>query len=588
MYKEYWKIVREFGQIRTLALLCTLTVVVALLEGLNIGLLIPLLESLGSSDTEGSHWISRGITSLFDSLGMEVSLVNILVALAVIFTISGSLKYLMFITSQRIRFDFVSWHRSTTMRKLLNADLSYYDHATLGVMTDSLTSQSHHVGDSLNALNEITSNFVIVLAYLTMAFLISPVLTSISLATMVTALLSMQMFIARSKAMGTTQAVRENDLQVAAVETLSGIHVVKTFVVENMRWLNFTDKVDKVGASAKIRAKNHSQMLIVQEILLFLLVAVIVYLGVSTLGLGIAVMVALLFTLYRMMPRVSAINAHRNVLAYSVAAVQRITENINESQPPLIVSGPTRFTGLSSGISLNALDFSYNGSEPVLQNASFDLQKGEMTAIVGASGSGKSTIVNLLLRHYDPSVGKILVDGIDLKELDLESWRGSIGLVSQDVFLFNDTIANNISLGRSGVQQCDIEEAADKAYAHDFVSNFAEGYETRIGDRGSNLSGGERQRISLARAIVMKPELLILDEATSALDSLSEQLIQKYITSIKGTCTIVVVAHRMSTVQIADKILVLEEGAIVEQGTFADLLAHSGVFASYHQHQVLT
>jgi subfamily B ATP-binding cassette protein MsbA len=560
---------------------------VALLEGLNVGLLIPLLETLESSETDGSHWISRGIISIFGRLGLSVTLVTVLLILVAVVMLNAILKLAIYILSQRIRIDFVVWHRSNNMQKLLNADLSYFDKSRLGVMTDSLTMQSHHVGDSLHASIEIISNFGVLLAYLSMALLISPILTGICLVTMLFTFFSMQFFIARSRTIGTTQATRENELQVEAVETLSGVHVIKTFLIQRLRWLEFEDKAQMVGETAKARAKNQGAMLFVQELMLLFLVGVIVYVGVSVLDLGIAIMVALLFTMYRLMPRVSNINQQRSALAYGMAGISRVIKNVADSHPPTIISGPIPFPGLRTSISLDAASFYYDESAPVLHDVCFHLLKGEMTAIVGNSGAGKSTIVNLLLRHYDPSKGKILVDGVDLRELDLESWRSAIGLVSQDVFLFNDTVANNISLGRPGLSQTDIVYAAEQAYAHDFIQNLPKGYDTPIGDRGSNLSGGERQRLSLARAILKKPELLILDEATSSLDSLSEQLILDYIKSIKGVSTIIVVAHRLSTVKLADKILVLQDGTIAEEGNVEKLLAEEGVFAEYHRLQAL-
>jgi subfamily B ATP-binding cassette protein MsbA len=174
---------------------------------------------------------------------------------------------------------------------------------------------------------------------------------------------------------------------------------------------------------------------------------------------------------------------------------------------------------------------------------------------------------------------------VDLRELDLESWRKTIGVVSQDVFLFNDTVANNIALWRPEASQESIIEAAKQAYAHEFIQQMPEGYETTIGDRGWNLSGGQRQRLALARAIFSKPEVLILDEATSSLDSESERFIQEYINEIRGTRTLVVVAHRMSTIRGADKIVVLEEGKIVEEGDLNSLLAASGPFARFYRLQ---
>ena len=224
-------------------------------------------------------------------------------------------------------------------------------------------------------------------------------------------------------------------------------------------------------------------------------------------------------------------------------------------------------------IELRNISFHYDDNPLVLKGASFTIDKGQMTAIIGASGAGKSTIIDLILRFFDPTEGTILVDGVDFQEIDITTWRTRIGIVSQDTFLFNDTIRNNISLGRIATGNKTVEYAAKQAYADKFINQLSEGYETIIGDRGLNLSGGERQRISLARAIMSDPEILILDEATSSLDTHSEQLIQQYIEMRRGDCTLIVVAHRTSTIRSADKIVVVKDGGIIQEGPPERVLA---------------
>ena len=222
----------------------------------------------------------------------------------------------------------------------------------------------------------------------------------------------------------------------------------------------------------------------------------------------------------------------------------------------------------------------------VLEDASFAVEKGNITALIGVSGAGKSTLVDLVLRFHDPSSGSILVDGVDLRNLTLKSWRSAIGVVNQDIFLFNDTVFNNIAMGFPEATKEQIIEAATDAFADQFIRQLPQGYDTLVGERGWNLSGGQRQRIALARAILRKPQILILDEATSSLDSESEQYIQKYINNIKGISTVLIVAHRMSTIQSADKIVVLENGRITEEGNWDSLLAKDAGLANYLQLQI--
>lgn len=240
-----------------------------------------------------------------------------------------------------------------------------------------------------------------------------------------------------------------------------------------------------------------------------------------------------------------------------------------------------------SEIEFRNVSFSYDDSREVLHDISFTVRKGETIALVGPSGGGKSTISELIPRFYDPTHGEILIDGVSLRDYTQDSLRAHMGIVSQDTILFNDTIRNNIAMGRDDISDDRIEAAARVANAHDFIAESPEGYDTNIGDRGSKLSGGQRQRLSIARAVLKNPEILILDEATSALDTESEKLVQEALTSLLKGRTSIVIAHRLSTIHNADRILVIEQGRIAEQGTHSELLARGGIYAKLIELQSL-
>ena len=236
-------------------------------------------------------------------------------------------------------------------------------------------------------------------------------------------------------------------------------------------------------------------------------------------------------------------------------------------------------------IEFRGVSFHYTPGTPVLSDVSFKLTAGEMVAFVGSTGSGKSTLLDLIPRFYDVTGGSILIDGVDVRDVTLESLRGQIGIVNQDVLLFHDTISCNISYGSPDVDRESIVSAAEAAHADEFIAQQAEGYETIVGDRGGSLSGGQKQRIAIARALITNPSILILDEAASALDTESEALVQKAIDRLHGEMTILVVAHRLSTVRKADRIFVLEHGEIIESGTREELLSANGRFRMLHEMQ---
>jgi len=252
-----------------------------------------------------------------------------------------------------------------------------------------------------------------------------------------------------------------------------------------------------------------------------------------------------------------------------------------------IHSGDSPCRGVTSSLEFRGVTFAHRGRTHTIRDVSFVVPAHTMTAIVGASGAGKSTIIDLLMRLYDPREGAILVDGVDLRACRLDQWRATIGLMSQEPFLFHGTIRDNIAMGRQDATEPDVHRAAAQADIHEFIEQLPSGYDTVIGDRGMTLSGGQRQRIALARALVRQPSLLLLDEATSAVDNRSELAIKTALTRVKGSCTLVVVAHKLASVRDADQIVVLGDGGVLERGTHDDLMRMDGAYAQLYQSQTV-
>jgi ATP-binding cassette subfamily B protein/subfamily B ATP-binding cassette protein MsbA len=297
-------------------------------------------------------------------------------------------------------------------------------------------------------------------------------------------------------------------------------------------------------------------------------------------------LVTFVVALQRLNVRLSGLAIITNGIAENSGRLERLNAILSPDGKQFRRQGGIPFTMLESEIRFDNVGLNYAPElQPALKSISFTLQKGQTLALVGPSGAGKSSIADLLSGLYEATEGRILVDGMDLNSLDLASWQKRLGVVSQDTILLNSTIADNISFGTPKATQDQIKAACQAAQAAAFIESLPQGYNTMLGERGYRLSGGQRQRLSLARAILRDPELLILDEATSALDSQSEQLVQEAIERFERTHTVLVIAHRLSTIVRADEILVLNGGHIVERGSHSVLLSHGGLYSTLCQQQ---
>jgi subfamily B ATP-binding cassette protein MsbA len=283
-------------------------------------------------------------------------------------------------------------------------------------------------------------------------------------------------------------------------------------------------------------------------------------------------------------PAKSFSNAYYNAQK-GIASAERIAKILEAENNIKDPEKPIKLNGFNSSIEYKNISFAYNDKE-VLSNISFELRKGKTIALVGQSGSGKSTLADLLPRFYDLQVGEVLIDGVNIKDILVKDLRDLMGIVTQESILFNDTVAANIAFANAETSFEKITDAAKVANAHDFILQLESGYQTNIGDRGNKLSGGQRQRLSIARAVLKNPPILILDEATSALDTESEKLVQDALFNLMKNRTTLVIAHRLSTIQHADEILVLAEGRIIERGTHQELLGKGGQYKKLYDLQV--
>jgi len=379
------------------------------------------------------------------------------------------------------------------------------------------------------------------------------------------------------------------DLNAQVHETLAGIRVVKAFGMEEFEREKFKKTNEKFFATAmrSIRAYAASTPIVemIGTIAFLSLVVWLAYRSLFERNLTIGDFIAFLAAVATLYPNLKNFNGLWSGLQGALAAVERCFEILDTPDSMADAKGAGEVGPLKRGIEFKDVGFEYVAGHPVLSGISFTVNKGEVVALVGPSGGGKSTLADLIPRFYKPASGQIFWDGKDIANIKTSSLRAQIGIVTQETILFHDTILSNIAYGRPGASFQLIQDAAQAAYARDFIVNTPNGFNTLIGDRGVKLSGGQRQRLAIARAILKNPPVLILDEATSALDTESEQLVQKALDELMGHRTTLVIAHRLSTVLRADRILVIDKGRIAEEGKHDELLGKKGLYEKLYRMQ---
>jgi subfamily B ATP-binding cassette protein MsbA len=373
-------------------------------------------------------------------------------------------------------------------------------------------------------------------------------------------------------------------------ETLSGLRIIKAFTAEKFVYKGFINENEAYNKTMnKVYRKNYLASPVSEFLGIFMLAIVMLYGGMLVLNnqgeLSPEAFIAYIAVFSQIIPPAKALSTAYYNVQKGTASIDRINVILNADNKIIEKENAAELTNFNSEIQFVNVNFSYEQT-PVLKNINLTVKKGQTIALVGQSGSGKSTLVDLIPRFYDLEEGTILIDGIDIKDIKIKNLRNLMGNVNQEPILFNDTIKNNITFGTENIEDERIIEAAKIANAHEFIIQTESEYETGIGDRGSKLSGGQRQRLSIARAVLKNPPIMILDEATSALDTESEKLVQEALFNLMKNRTSIVIAHRLSTIKNADLICVLHKGEIVEQGTHDQLIELNGNYKKLYELQI--
>lgn len=533
------------------------------------------------------------IYSIIITTDRHATLLNLGYFILGMFVVKNIIKYLSNIINVSINERISRDMRYAVFTSLLRQSLGYFNKRKAGELISVVTNEVPTMHGSISPfLGILFRNPIEILLLLFLLLSLSVKLTMIAFSTSIITLLLVKYTTQFLRRYASRMSDANAGFMTTLQEGISGIRIIKAFNGEGIIGKRFRQhSVDYLRNSVKMTRVN-DLVPSISEIFVIAALCVVLYVGGDMVfavpqQMKGAELMTFLFALFAIMSPVNAITSVPSNIQRGLVAAEKVYAVID--QEPTIIDGTQTITSFKENVTFNNVTFAYN-TDDVVKNVTLSIPYGKKVALVGASGSGKSTLVDLLIRFYDPKSGTITMDGLDIKNLTLESYRSRFGIVSQEAILFNDTIANNIAFGAKEINQSDIENAARIAYADEFIKHLPDGYNTYIGDRGVMLSGGQRQRIAIARAIAQNPDILIFDEATSALDSESEKIVQNAINNVLENRTAVIVAHRLSTIINADLIVVFDRGVIAEQGTHKELIDMNGIYKrlytiQYSQHE---
>ena len=576
---------------RIFSLTVALTVVGAALEAAGITLLIPFLSNLLNPDAEpiasGYAWIDHWILAVDAPRVERLYRISAIILGSVWLRVGAS--YLSKYYSVRLTESVLHRLRRQAVDQLQAVALSFFSDTRSGTIINTLTTEMQRLRMLFSIANTTFSNSFMLVTYGAAIIFMSWQLSLVALLFCLVLFFMLSGFLKKLRDNG--QAIARTNGRIASTitEIIGGIRTIMEFGTQRYE----AGKFKEVSAESRdviVQATTRSGLVgpLTQGVASTALIVMVIFAVQFLILRGLmstATLLAFMVVLLRLLPILRQVNDARAQWSIYRGSLDDVAELLQDKGKPYLPDGRRPLSSFDEGITVDHVSFGYEPGQRVLKDLSLTFPHGTTTAIVGASGAGKSTLADLVARLYDPTEGRILLDGTDLREYRLSDLRRVFAVVNQSTHLFNMTARENIAYGLEDVSEARIREVARKANALGFIEEMDKGFDTMMGERGARLSGGQRQRIAIARALLRDPDILILDEATSALDSVSEKAVQESLEYLMQGRTVIVIAHRLSTVENADRVIVLEEGRIAEQGTYQELLDEEGQLWEYHKIQ---
>lgn len=580
--------VRHFRKIVIFAFLFPLFA--AIFEGFGIGFLLTFMQNMvsdGEPIRTGFEWFDISVLGVTTSKLSRLCRASGLILLST--WIRAYFNYLTAVYMDLTKIQLVDNLYKRIFEQLQSLSLGFFGKVRSGDLINILTAEVGQLQHSIGILGYLLVRSLTVIVYIAMAVTISWQLSLISVLLFSMVAVGLSTLNKRVKSASFPVSEARSRFTGVATELIGGIRTIQAYSAQDFERRRFNAVTSEVARTMTEAAYRFAMVRPIAEGVSSTILIGMIIVGMSVFvadgTLKVASLMTFLFVLFRLVPSLQEVNTCVASLGSFQGSIQSIEKFLSPDGKSYIQNGASLFPGLMKSIEMRKIDFSYDPDNPILQGITLSIEKGTMVALVGASGAGKTTLVDLIPRFYEPTAGDIFLDGVSIQSFDIDSVRRCIAVVSQDTFIFNTSIRNNIAYGVEDINEADILEAARLANVLEFVQDLPEGLDTPLGDRGVRLSGGQRQRLAIARALLRNPEILILDEATSALDSVSERLIQESIEKISEGRTVIAIAHRLSTIAKADKVVVLEKGKIIEQGAYQELLQKRGKLWEYHNIQ---
>ncbi|MBI5680858.1 MAG: ABC transporter ATP-binding protein [Methanobacterium sp.] len=576
---------------KNITLTLILMVFISLTEGIGLILLVPLLQLVGLDVQYGAlNQIENFLFQLFAYFGIKPTLISVLTLFVVIMGLNAFIYRLQSIQIANIEYEYGSYLRNQLYSAITNSKWLFFSKNRSSDFAHALTNEIDRIGMGTYELLYLITNIAVIFIYFLFALKISLEITVITflVGIFIIVLLKRKTNLAQIRGEEISKEVKK--FYSTVLEHLDGMKTIKSFRMESQNVNEFEKLNDRLKLSYIDTVKNYADVTFLFSILSVIILSILVIIIIDVLLIPTASLLLLIFLFIRMIPKFSTIQQNYqyfiNMLP-SFSNVMKIKESC-EIESELYYLKQEKIT-MNNEIWLDNVSFNYNEDMGVhaVQDINLVIPAGKTTAIIGPSGAGKSTVADIIMGLINPTDGNVMVDDNALNSKNILNWRDQIGYVAQDPFLFHDTILNNLIVANPDANRSDIENALQMAAARKFISKLPDELETVVGDRGVRLSGGEKQRLTLARALLSKPTLLILDEATSNLDSENEKIIQDSILKLHGKMTILVIAHRFSSIKNADIIYLIENGKLVESGTLNELInKEKGRFRELYKSQI--